>query len=328
MWNNVRPSRAALHSSDGIFTEVHITNSRIRNWAPGSHVLLSIPRYGVGQSHPATIFSTPSSHNGDLIFILRARGGFTKRLASRATASEKIPEHSPGTEKVISEESFFCVVDGPYGGCQADFASYETVLLLAGSTGITFVLSILLDLAGRVQTQKLPVRNLVLVWSVKDVSHIKYVSGELQAAFGQLQRAGIEIQLKLFITCKTNFSSSASSPPRPTDRHFNTAASQACRLPYEPQQYEDILIDGAHTRHGSASETTLDSRFDCAITEFGRPDIERILTEISGQAKGETGVAVCGPLGMNATTRRAVAKLQSPKWGRKSIYLHVEGFSW
>ena len=328
MWNNVRPSRAALHSSDGTFTKVRITNSRIRNWAPGSHVLLSIPRYGVGQSHPATIFSTPSSHNGDLIFILTARGGFTKRLASRATAPEKIPEHSPGIEKVISEESFFCVVDGPYGGCHADFASYETVLLLAGSTGITFVLSILLDLAGRVRTQKLPVRNLVMVWSVKDVSHTKYVSSELEAAFGRLQRAGIEVQLKLFITGDKNFSSSISSSRRPTDRHCETAASQAYRLPSEQQQYEDIPANGAHARHGSASETTPDNSFDCATTEYGRPDIRRILTELSDKAKGEMGVAVCGPLSMNAATRRAVAKLQSHKWDGQSIYLHVEGFSW
>jgi ferric-chelate reductase len=328
MCHNVQPSRAALQTSDGIFTKVRITNPRIRNWVPGSHVLLSIPRYGIGQSHPATILSTPTSHNGDLLFMLRARGGFTKRLASSAKASETVFEHLPGTEKVTSEDTFLCVVDGPYGGCQADLASYETVLLLAASSGITFALSILLDLAGRVQTQKLPVRNLVMLWSVNDVSHTKYVSGELEAAFGRLQRAGIEIQLKLFITCKNNFSSSTSSPAEPAYRQFEAAASQECRLPSEPQQYEDIPINGAHIRHGSASETTLDNSFNCATAEVGRPDIQKILAELSDKAKGEMGVAVCGPLSMNAATRRAVAKLQSHKWDKPSIYLHVEGFSW
>ena len=328
MCHNVQLSRAVLQTSDGIFTKVRITNSRIRNWVPGSHVLLSIPRYGIGQSHPATILSTPTSHNGDLLFMLRAREGFTKRLASSAKASETVFEHSPGTEKVTSEDTFLCVVDGPYGGCQADFASYETVLLLAGSTGITFALSILLDLADRVQTQKLPVRNLVMVWSVKDASHTKYVSGELEAAFGRLQRAGIEIQLKLFIIGDNNFSSSTSTPPRPAAYQFDVSVSQACRFSPGSQQYETTPIDGAQIRHGSASEVILDSRLNYTTTEYCRPDIQRILTELSDKTKGEMGVAVCGPLGMNAATRRAVAKLQSHKWDGKSIYLHVEGFSW
>jgi ferric-chelate reductase len=47
------------------------------------------------------------------------------------------------------------------------------------------------------------------------------------------------------------------------------------------------------------------------------------------QAEGETGVAVCGPLGLSTAVRMTVASLT----GRKTtdvhgIYLHVEGFSW
>ena len=274
------------------------------------------------------MLSTPTSHSGDLLFMLRARGGFTKRLASRAKASETDLEKSPSTKKVASEENFLCIIDGPYGGCQADFASYETVLLLAGSTGITFALSILLDLAGRVQTQKLPLRNLVMVWSVKDISHTKYVSSELEAAFGRLQRAGIEIQLKLFITGDKNLSSSTSSPPRPAAYQFDVSVSQACRFSPGSQQYETTPIDGTQIRHGSACEVILVGRLNYTTTEYCRPDIQRILTELSDKAKGEMGVAVCGPLGMNAATRRAVAKLQSHKRDTQGIYLHVEGFSW
>ena len=328
LWNNVPPSRAVLQTSEGLFTRVLITNSRIRNWAPGSHVLLSIPRYGIGQSHPATIFSTPTSHNGDLLFLLRARGGFTQRLACRAKALQMVLEQSPSAEKLASEEEFLCVVDGPYGGCQADLASYETLLMLAGSTGVTFALSILLDLAGRVQIQKFPIRNIAMVWSVKGISHTKCVLGELEAALGRLQAAGIEIQLKVFITGDINFSSSNLSPPGPGGSQIETAATQSCCYSPESEQYGTVPIDGAHSRHGSARKATLDSCLDCATTEYGRPDIQRILTELSNKAAGEMGVAVCGPLGMNAATRRAVAKLQSHKSGSQSIYLHVEGFSW
>jgi ferric-chelate reductase len=44
-----------------------------------------------------------------------------------------------------------------------DFACYSSVLLIAGSTGVTFTLPILLDVAFRAQEQKLPVRDVTFV---------------------------------------------------------------------------------------------------------------------------------------------------------------------
>jgi hypothetical protein len=42
---------------------MYVTNHHIRTWAPGSHVMIGIPRFGLIQSHPATIISIPISHN-------------------------------------------------------------------------------------------------------------------------------------------------------------------------------------------------------------------------------------------------------------------------
>jgi ferric-chelate reductase len=38
---------------------------------------------------------------------------------------------------------------GPYGGCSIDLGAYETVLLIAGGSGITFTLGLLDDIVGR-----------------------------------------------------------------------------------------------------------------------------------------------------------------------------------
>lgn len=41
------------------------------------------------------------------------------------------------------------MLDGPYGGCSVDLGTYETVVLVAGGSGITFTLGLLDDLVGR-----------------------------------------------------------------------------------------------------------------------------------------------------------------------------------
>ncbi len=86
-WNNIRPGRATLTALEGGVTKVCIQSKAIRKWSPGSHVFLSIPKFGIGQSHPATIASVPSSNNGDLVFILKGHRGFTSRLHKSATSS-------------------------------------------------------------------------------------------------------------------------------------------------------------------------------------------------------------------------------------------------
>lgn len=56
----------------------------------------------------------------------------------------------------------------------------------------------------------------------------------------------------------------------------------------------------------------------------GRPNLGRILGEVAGDGR-RTAVLVCGPVGMNIMTRRAVAKLGAQ--GEK-VWLHVEEFGY
>jgi hypothetical protein len=86
-WNNVRPGHATLTALEGGVTKVCVQSKSINKWSPGSHVFLSIPKLGLGQSHPATIASVPTSHNGDLVFILKGHKGFTSRLLRTAATS-------------------------------------------------------------------------------------------------------------------------------------------------------------------------------------------------------------------------------------------------
>lgn len=59
--------------------------------------------------------------------------------------------------------------------------------------------------------------------------------------------------------------------------------------------------------------------------QAGRPDLKRVIREAQEKAEGELGVAVCGPVGLTAETRRVVACFEGKGRG---IYLHVESFGW
>lgn len=355
--NNVRPGRAALLAfDDGKVTKIRIMNPQIKKWTPGAFVLLSIPRFGFGQSHPATIVSIPTSHNGELVFLLRSHGGFTKRILKSCSAmnvSQDSKDSSTHEEKPSSLSSqsrqkvYRAFIDGPYGASQADFVAFDTVVLIAGSTGISFILPILLDMAHRAAElkQKLPVRRVEVMWIVKSSSCTAWVSEELQGVFEKLRGAGIEINIKVHVTCDERLTD-AEDGNRQKDEGCQCQCDKSlgpccCISPANESDEENepqtrspsegkgkTLVTGA-----TIIEQISRRRVDCATTLSGRPNFHAVLWELLDQAEGETGVAVCGPLGLSTAIRFAVAQISDQRavhkgTGAQGIYLHVEGFCW
>lgn len=68
------------------------------------------------------------SHWKELVFYINAHGGFTKKLSEAAQKCEKV--------KVF--------VDGPYGK-SPDLTEYDTSVLIASGSGVSFTLPLLLD---------------------------------------------------------------------------------------------------------------------------------------------------------------------------------------
>jgi ferric-chelate reductase len=121
-------------------TKIQVCSSRITSCHLGQHVLLCLLRIVFGQFLRAAIVSVLISHNGDLVFFLRAYKGCTKKILQYATT--KNDQDDPDIQ-------FLALIDGPYGGSHSDFVAFYTLLLVAGSTGITFTLPILLDIVTR-----------------------------------------------------------------------------------------------------------------------------------------------------------------------------------
>ncbi|SMY23516.1 unnamed protein product [Zymoseptoria tritici ST99CH_1A5] len=376
IWTNARASRATIVQMTGGVTKIRLSNKAIKNWRAGSHVLISLPKFGMMQSHPATMLSTPRSHNGDLVFILKSHKGFTRRIMLGANISETalLPhskEESTSGQNAQVVETHLALLDGPYGGSQSDFAAFDSVCLLAGSTGVTFTLSLLNDLADRVARtdKRLPVRRVHFVWCVKDSSWATWISDEISAAYEKLHAAGIEVEISVHVTCAEQFTEAGNDPKECGCACDKSQGPCCCVLIADEDEDVDAIRpvdDGVGTSEkksaitaekaiqSSSSSSSSNSYarlrtsprptgrrmpvLTCATFYSGRPDIRDIITDVLDGAEGESGLAVCGPVGLSKEVRNTVVGLSDEravhKGGRRAdgsaaqgCYLHVESFS-
>ena len=351
-FNNMKPAKSTLQGFPGDVTKIRITSPRIKKWTPGQHVFLSIPKLGLGQSHPATILSIPSSHDNDMVFILRAHRGFTQRLLHSAkSSSTDLSEVVQDKERTgydgavqIIEEKHLTLIGGPYGGSHSDFAAFDTVLLIAGSTGVTFTLPILLDIANRSVNHRLPVRRIVFIWVVRTVLCTEWIADELQQATDSLLDHGIEIEVRLFVTCELDATNKST---RKAGCKCQNTEGPCCCSDLGTEQPQVILTTSctqARTDPGieSSSSVILREKLPkmgnsmpaaCSTVESGRPQLKPLLWDLLDHAKGETGVAVCGPTGLVSYVRNTVATVSEQRGsnkgtGAEGVYLHAECFAW
>lgn len=304
-FTNSGSSKVTLESLEGDVTKMYVTNRRIKTWAPGSHVMIGIPRFGLVQSHPATIMSIPSSHNGEVVLLLRAYKGFTRRIYEE---NHKRPREIPDDVSLQEGQSrstmkqYAALINGPYGSSHAEFVSFKTVVLIAGATGVTFTMSVLLDLAHRAAVAAengdtpYPVRKVTFVWLIRESVWVEWISDELRIAMSDLEKAGITFELQIFVTKSDSEDTILSNSPK-----------------LGPQYLEKV--DGVRTTHNISG-----SCFDS-----GRPTWKDLLRNVLSDAEGESAVGVCGPLSLSVDVRKEVVSLSFE--GTRLLYLHVESFS-
>lgn len=330
-YHNIRPGHATLTALEGGVTRITLKSPAIKNWTPGSHVLLKIPKLGLLQSHPATLASIPSSHNGDLVFLLKSHKGFTSRIYKNAAQS--------------ASSTHLALIDGPYRPSHADFAGFDTAFLIAGSTGITYTLPILLDIASRIQTQKLPVKRITFLWIIKNTSWVNWISKDLGAAAEKLRAAGIELDVRVHVTCDDDFTTGCDDDGLRYACGCEKGNGPCCCITVDEPTSSSSSINekGTAVKITSSSSTTSlnssnntgvkSSKLPCATFYSGRPDIYSLLWDRLERAEGETGVCVCGPIGLSIDVRKSVVRCSDERavhkgTGAQGIYLHSEGFGW
>jgi ferric-chelate reductase len=101
----------------------------------------------------------------------------------------------------------------------------------------------------------------------------------------------------------------------------------------DPSAKDSSPITRTRTRTTVTEKSPRKGRLECAKRLSGRPDFHAELWDLLGEAEGETGIAVCGPLGLSTAVRSAVVRISDQRavhkgTGAQGIYLHVEGFCW
>jgi hypothetical protein len=97
---------------------------------------------------------------------------------------------------------------------------------------------------------------------------------------------------------------------------------------------KDVQVSvNSRSKSSSLKSGTKSSVLSCAEFHSGRPDFYELLWSLMANAEGETGVAVCGPLGLSSDIRRTVVRCSDERAvnkgsGAQGVYLHAECFGW
>ncbi len=154
---------------------VKVTIPTQTRWTPGQYVYLRMPGISVFENHPFTVASLCSSdlpseygeQYRDMTLVFRPFGGFTRKVLDSAIA--KGPLHT-----------YRAFIDGPYGGVRRDLASFNTIVFFAGGSGITAIVSHLLDLIKKMRDGKAITKNIHVIWALKRPETMEWFREELR----------------------------------------------------------------------------------------------------------------------------------------------------
>ena len=154
---------------------VKITVPTQVKWRPGQYVYLRMPGISIFGNHPFTVASLcsddfPSQYGDDyrdMVLVFRPFGGFTRK------ALERCLEDGPW-------ETYRAFIDGPYGGMRRRMESFDHVILIAGGSGITSIVSQLLDLIKRMRDGKAITKTVRVIWAMKRPETMEWFREELR----------------------------------------------------------------------------------------------------------------------------------------------------
>ncbi|TKX21171.1 ferric reductase transmembrane component-like protein 4 [Elsinoe australis] len=239
----------------------------------GQHYYLTFPNITLWQSHPFTPLTLPSSTGATPhSYIFRAKRGETRRLALTARAQGGLLDVP-------------VVLSGPYGTPTTDrLGADANVLCIAGGTGVTFVLPILLDLA---QKPTVKDRKIKLVWAMRTGRDVEWVARELESLREMAGRA--EVEVEFFVT---------------RDVGAGMGEKKGVRVG-EIDRGSESGSEGDDVSGKEKGGERVEARFEM---REGRPDLQAVVGGfVEETVRGRTAVFASGPGEMLSELRAAVA---------------------
>ncbi|KAG2138475.1 ferric reductase like transmembrane component-domain-containing protein [Suillus clintonianus] len=257
----------------------------------------------------------------ELVFFINVRQGFTARLKEAASRGDKL--------KVF--------IDGPYGPAP-NLGSYDTSVLIAGGSGVSYTLPILLGIIEGVRNGKSSCGRVVFIWSIRNAGayysstigfnealyrpthlfladQIHWIDETLIRAL-QLAPPSLSISIRIHVT---------GTPATDEALPHSYSPSDDARPVCNPSPPETVVLQDGRSKH---SLFTVES----AKLQSGRPNLPAILRDEVEMATGRMSVSVCGSQEIARSVRRAlqfpVSSPLSVANGGPSVTLHIESFGY
>ncbi|KAF2644302.1 hypothetical protein P280DRAFT_547102 [Massarina eburnea CBS 473.64] len=271
-------------------------------WKPGQHVRLYLPKLGALEIHPFTPAtcsdissstfpsnnSNDSEFNGllhtnaepfanDMVLMVRAHSGLTKRLSDYH--SEWLATPCPNASRESS--SLTAYVDGPYGN-PPTWEDYENIVLLATSTGVSYILSILDHLEQMCFDGKAQLRTqqIHFIWTNQHIERQfeETVIDLIVKHSTLLRESDIKLHVEFHTTCPDSDIQLTSQRMcefdpfahlrQPSRKHFVNRRPLRIRNPDNPEDWEDLEYETESEEQEDLKEiepriSEMDSRESC-----------------------------------------------------------------
>ncbi|KAJ7107715.1 hypothetical protein C8R44DRAFT_637013 [Mycena epipterygia] len=274
---------ARVRACDGGLSVISIS-AAATGWRAGQHVQVRALVGGgtFAQSHPLSILCAPPdttclSPPPGLLLAARACGPWSRAL--HAFGSDHPPIAVPDAEKAVVhdddgadelEEDFdfeevteggramHVILDGPYGGPMHDAGAYDTVLFIAGGSGVTVTLGQLDDLVGRCvrrgRAHGERTRRVEWVWCVRDADALNWFAPQLAqiAAVAARPSSGLVLSIRVFVTGAVGGAAVTGNASDVPGCEVCVGRPTARALLNELMYTEGSLLSAKDTEHGAA----------------------------------------------------------------------------
>lgn len=276
-------------------------------WAVGQHFYLMFPEGSIWQSHPFTPLSLPvyGADTQRHSYIFRAKGGETRKIADLcAKRMTRAMDPQDSHEGLMGNARLSVVMQGPYGEqTMRDLADDSNILCIAGGTGITYVLPVLLDIASKPQNRD---RKISLVWVIRHRGDIDWVAPELSVLKQKCRN--LRTGMHIYVTRAAEDHHHEPNVPTVSEKTIETPCSPTKEITPITNSIDSssISVSSALSVHGvSKSELNLDHM-------QARPDLKLTVDEfVSSTVRGRTDVFASGPGGMISELRSIIAGVNS-----------------
>ncbi|GAA5905359.1 hypothetical protein JCM8208_003830 [Rhodotorula glutinis] len=301
-----RPDVATLEALGDGAVAVEIEVKSGMRWSAGQHVFVRFLKLHPWSTHPFTIASLdPASllavadtSRRTMRLVLRPHSGLTARLAALART------HPSRAHPVL--------LDGPYGPSSLAPIVHgaDSVLLVAGGTGMSFVAPVLAALVGVGGSNELHVvQSVRVVWAVPSEECLGWFATELEGALKAFGRA-------------RSAEGEKDGEGESLDGVGRTKSASSSRVALVGPTLRTVRVELYVTRaelsssassgeaKGIAPSSALDKLEHVSVLRDSRPDVGRIVDEAIKDTSGRLAVVTCGPPSLLAAARQTVARAQ------------------